>query len=126
MRYIILALFLPLLLAGCTKAINNNSKVTNTNEVVQEEETSMVVYNLEEIKKHNKADDCWLLIDKKVYDVTEYIASAKHPGGAAILEGCGKENGTELFETRPMGSGTPHSEQAHNYLKNFFIADLGE
>jgi len=139
MKYIILGLFLPLILAGCLKKPVDNDKgpidVININEEVSNEETpeidnskpgsvSQVEYNLEEIAKHNNKSDCWLLINDKVYDVTDYIAGAKHPGGAAILEGCGKANGTELFATRPMGSGTPHSEKAYGYLENFFIADL--
>ena len=125
MRYISLVLFLPIILAGCTNTVKND-QVTENNMNQDIKKVEEIKYNLEEISKHNSAQDCWLLIDKKVYDVTEYIAGAKHPGGAAILEGCGKENGTELFETRPMGSGTPHSDKAHNYLENFYIADLEE
>ena len=35
--------------------------------------------NMTEIAKHNSAADCWLLIDSKVYNVTDSISS--HPGG---------------------------------------------
>ncbi|MBX4197739.1 cytochrome b5 domain-containing protein [Candidatus Parcubacteria bacterium] len=80
-------------------------------------------YPLTEVAKHNKSTDCWLAISGKVYDVTKFIASGMHPGGEAILQGCGKD-ATTLFETRPMGSGTPHSAQAHAALVNFYIGDL--
>ena len=43
--------------------------------------------------------------------------------GKAILEGCGKD-GTELYETRPMGSGTPHSDRARNLLEDYYIGEL--
>lgn len=32
----------------------------------------------EEVKLHNRAADCWIIIDKKVYDVTAFIG--RHPG----------------------------------------------
>lgn len=36
---------------------------------------------VEEIGKHATADDCWLVIDSTVWDLTEF--APKHPGGAA-------------------------------------------
>ena len=122
MKYIILVILIPLVLTGCIKFINNTKPMENI--VQNSNEVQTIKYNLAELAKHNTAKDCWLLINDKVYDVTQYIADAKHPGGAAILEGCGKANGTELFATRPMGSGTSHSDKAYSYLENFFIATL--
>lgn len=82
-------------------------------------------YSLSEVEKHNTKENCWLAISGKVYDVTPYIASGMHPGKEAILEGCGKD-ATVLFDTRPMGSGTSHSNKARGYLSNFQIGDLQE
>ncbi|MBU2567034.1 cytochrome b5 domain-containing protein [Patescibacteria group bacterium] len=79
-------------------------------------------YTMADIAQHATKEDCWFVIHEIVYDVTEY---AKHPGGEAILEGCGKD-ATELFETRPMGSGTPHSDKARGYMKNYEIGFLSE
>lgn len=70
--------------------------------------------------KHDKKGDCWLLISDKVYNVSEFSA---HPGGEAILQGCGKD-ATELFETRPMGSKKPHSEKARELREKYYIGDL--
>src|SRR4051794_2435340 len=36
-----------------------------------------------EIKKHNKVDDLWLIIDNKVYDVTAYVED--HAGGTEAI-----------------------------------------
>jgi nitrate reductase (NAD(P)H) len=49
-------------------------------------------FTLEEIEKHNKPDDAWIIIDNKVYDVSSLTGPGSwHPGGtAAILTYAGK------------------------------------
>ncbi|XP_035665414.1 cytochrome B5-like protein [Branchiostoma floridae] len=63
----------------------------------------------QELAKHNKKEDAWIIIDGKVYDMTEYVA--KHPGGDAILRNVGGD-ATSGF----------HSQPAHftvgNYIKD--------
>jgi cytochrome b involved in lipid metabolism len=44
-------------------------------------------YSREEIKKHNKIDDLWIIVDGKVYEVTNYVD--EHPGGDAIMNNAG-------------------------------------
>lgn len=79
------------------------------------------VYALDEVSKHNTKEDCWIVLHDKVYDVTGFIALGMH--GKAILQGCGKD-ATSLYETRPMGSGTPHSENARKLSEKYYIGDL--
>ena len=38
---------------------------------------------MEAVQAHNKKGDCWIVIDGKVYDVTQWMS--KHPGGEAVL-----------------------------------------
>jgi acyl-lipid (8-3)-desaturase len=78
-------------------------------------------YTPEEIAAHNSENDCWFSIRGRVYDVTKFIPH--HPGGRAILEACGKD-ATVLFETRPMGSGKPHSFLAKLRARSFRIGGL--
>ncbi|MCB9802967.1 hypothetical protein H6761_03035 [Candidatus Nomurabacteria bacterium] len=73
-----------------------------------------------EVAKHNTVDDCWTIIHDQVFDITPAISN--HPGGEAILMGCGI-NATQLFEERPS-NGTPHSDRAHENLDNFYLGDL--
>lgn len=35
-------------------------------------------FSLDEVAKHNKSDDCWVIIHGKVYDVTKFLS--EHPG----------------------------------------------
>jgi cytochrome b involved in lipid metabolism len=82
-------------------------------------------YTLEDVAQHNSKEDCWLVINGEVYNVTDLIAGGNHPGGEEILKGCGID-ATELFETRPMGSGTAHSDRARELSNNYKIGTLQE
>tara|TARA_Y100000389_G_C17232754_1_gene399013 strand:+ start:169 stop:471 length:303 start_codon:yes stop_codon:yes gene_type:complete len=50
----------------------------------------------EDIRKHNTIDDCWVIINNKIYDVTNFIGD--HPGGARALLKVGGKDATEEFE----------------------------
>jgi nitrate reductase (NAD(P)H) len=46
-------------------------------------------FTREEIEKHDKEDDCWIVVDNKVYDATSVLEW--HPGGkSAVLSHAGK------------------------------------
>ena len=83
--------------------------------------TESAFYTLDDVAKHTTQFDCWMAIEGKVYDVTSYVG--KHPGGKAILRGCGKD-ATVLFNTRPDGPGTPHPPEARQILQQFYVGDL--
>jgi Cytochrome b involved in lipid metabolism len=73
------------------------------------------------VAQHNTADDCWLVINNNIYNVTDYIPN--HPGGDQhIIDYCGKD-ATTAFETKG-GSGKTHSDQARQILAQFYIGDL--
>ena len=48
----------------------------------------------DELRQHKSKDDCWMVLNGVVYDITDY--AAKHPGGAIIFDAGGKD-GTALF-----------------------------
>jgi len=80
-----------------------------------------LAYASEQVSAHSAEDDCWMIINGKVYDVTQYIPF--HPGGKMILGGCGKD-ATELFMTRPTNLNTPHPEEAFQKLEDYYIGDF--
>lgn len=107
---------LAVLLVGCTQ-----QSPAPLPAVEQGSSEQVKEFTLEDVAAHSSEDDCWMAIGGKVYDVTKNVGV--HPGGKAMLEGCGKD-ATALFETRPMGSGTPHSDKARQYLAKAYIGDL--
>ena len=52
-------------------------------------------FSLDDVAKHNKKDDCWVVVDGQVLDVTSFLLD--HPGGEkAILLYAGRD-ATEEF-----------------------------
>jgi len=118
-----LSLVLMLGLVGCgqTAPVETDSQPESSSSTTEVTVDVMAAkYTLAEVAEHNEKGDCWMVIDGQVYDVSDYTS---HPGGDSILEGCGTD-ATVLFETRPMGSGTPHSAGARNIMTDFYIGDL--
>jgi|EP00670_Eutreptiella_braarudii_P006529 cytochrome b involved in lipid metabolism len=71
----------------------------------------------EEVFKHKTADDCWLLIEGKVYDVTKYLD--EHPGGSEIMVDAAGKDATEDF--KDIG----HSDSAKKAMAPYLIGHVG-
>ncbi|KAF9651790.1 acyl-CoA dehydrogenase NM domain-like protein [Thelephora ganbajun] len=54
-------------------------------------------FTYEEVEKHNKEGDLWIVIDSKVYDVSRF--ANLHPGGLAVLlaDGVAGKDSTNVF-----------------------------
>lgn len=88
-KYICKFIFLIDMLASPGNENNNLRKRVGT---PQDSGTSSTTRTIgwEELESHNTLDSCWIAIENKVYDVTEWIP--KHPGGrSAILQVGGRE-----------------------------------
>jgi L-lactate dehydrogenase (cytochrome) len=57
---------------------------------------SSSLISFDEVQKHNTRSDCWVVIDGKVYDVSEFIDM--HPGGAAIIAKNAGKDVTKIFK----------------------------
>ncbi len=112
--------------AGSSTTEQNTTQ--SANEAAADPGTT-ATYTASQVAAHNSADDCWTIIDGKVYDITSYIP--RHPGGDEILRACGAD-GTSLFERREtatgesVGSGTPHSSSAAAQLASLQIGVLAD
>lgn len=58
-------------------------------------EYKMNTYTLEQVQEHNKPNDCWIIVDTHIYDVTEFALS--HPGGKELLYSVGGQDATDYF-----------------------------
>lgn len=72
-------------------------------------------YTREEVAKHNKRDDCWLIVDNKVYDVSSFVDS--HPGGDSILANAGKDNTAGFY-------GPQHPDTTREQIEEYYIGNL--
>jgi cytochrome b involved in lipid metabolism len=52
-------------------------------------------YTREEVKKHASSEDCWIIIDSEVYDMTTF--ADLHPGGAFVIMELAGKDATEEF-----------------------------
>jgi cytochrome b involved in lipid metabolism len=48
-----------------------------------------------EVQKNSTEDSLWLIIDSKVYDVTDFLDA--HPGGESVLKQVAGQDATEAF-----------------------------
>ncbi|KAK1643980.1 hypothetical protein QYE76_061785 [Lolium multiflorum] len=74
------------------------------------------LYSMKEAALHNTPDDCWIVVDGKIYDVTKYLED--HPGGADVLLEVTGKDGTEEFDD------AGHSKDAKELMKDYFIGEL--
>lgn len=70
----------------------------------------------DEIQKHDKPNDCWVVYDGKVYDMTDFIP--KHPGGATLWWQGGGRDITILFNIShpPRVTVQSHLEKYGKYM----------
>merc|ERR1719495_67408 len=76
-------------------ADNSEETVSPEQAKLEEQSKKLKEFSLDEIKKHNKEGDLWLIVGNRVLDVSKF---EDHPGGPDVLEGVGGEDASEEFD----------------------------
>ena len=77
---------------------------------------ALPAFTLDQVSEHCWADDCWLVLYDRVYDVTRFLSL--HPAGSDImLESAGRD-ATSAFH------GVGHSQEALDMMKEYQIGVL--
>jgi cytochrome b involved in lipid metabolism len=111
-----------IIILGAGAFMNQNK--TSVAPVVQQDNNTSTNTNAgitaANVAKHNSYNDCWMIINNKIYNVTDYVAM--HPGGIeTIIPYCGKD-ATVAFDTK--GGRGSHSQNAQNLLTNYYVGNL--
>ncbi|KAK9761754.1 Cytochrome b5 [Basidiobolus ranarum] len=69
-----------------------------------------------EVSLHNTEQDCWCIINGKVYDCTKFLDD--HPGGGEVIVECAGRDATEAFDE--IG----HSDEATKLLEDLYVGNL--
>ncbi len=96
-----------IIIGGCGKKIAITEEQTTTPETK---------YTLTDVQTHNSKESCRVVLENKVYDVTDYVSL--HPGGDKILNGCGKDI-TEMFQKV-----SAHVKITQILLNKYYIGEL--
>jgi cytochrome b involved in lipid metabolism len=71
-------------------------------------------YTLAEVAKRNTQAECWVVIDARVYDLTDWIR--EHPGGSGSIRSLCGTDGTSQFSSQHGGQSRPASTLDRYYL----------
>uniref|UniRef100_A0A4W2GM72 Fatty acid desaturase 2-like protein FADS2P1 n=1 Tax=Bos indicus x Bos taurus TaxID=30522 RepID=A0A4W2GM72_BOBOX len=86
---------------------------------------SLSTYTWQEIQRHNQKTDKWLVINRKVYDVTGW--ADRHPGGRRVLNHCAGEDATsQLVEDFQELRRTLETMNMFNANLGFFFLHLAQ
>ncbi len=79
------------------------------------------LYTSEDVLIHNKLNDCWMTLENKVYDVSDYIKT-HNTNYMNITSWCGRDM-TSDFKTK-AGRGVDHRGQTYAMLQSYYVGDL--
>ena len=67
---------------------------------------------ISELSSHNSKNDCWVLLDSKVFDITGYIAKDSNPDYSGS---CGKNGTKEILNSTPSNTANKILQKLNNY-----------
>ncbi|XP_010413956.1 PREDICTED: cytochrome b5-like [Camelina sativa] len=74
------------------------------------------IFTLSQVSEHNQPQDCWLVMNGKVYNVTKFLED--HPGGDDVLLSSTGKDATDDFED------VGHSESAREMMEQYYVGEI--
>ncbi|CAM9114501.1 unnamed protein product [Discosporangium mesarthrocarpum] len=90
----------------------NNADVDPSEETVH-----LGKYTWQEVAKHNSAKSAWIVVDNKVYDITDF--AKKHPGGSEVILLMAGRDATAAFQ-----SYHPFTDKPRKILPKFEVGTI--
>eukprot|EP00754_Rhynchopus_humris_P002503 Rhum_TRINITY_DN11386_c0_g1::Rhum_TRINITY_DN11386_c0_g1_i1::g.44289::m.44289 len=78
---------------------------------------SEATYTRADVAAHKTAEDCWIIVGSKVYDITSFVGGRGHPGGTDVLLRYAGRVATRPFMRL-------HSRRAKAMLADFCVGNL--
>ncbi len=104
-----------------SQSTNQDSTSSPTTTQPNPDTSTQKTFTVAEVALHKKMNDCWIIINNKVYDVGSFLE--EHPGGAdLIVPFCGKD-ASQAFSTKG-GKNNTHSQTAQNSLQQYLLGIL--
>lgn len=75
-------------------------------------------YSLKDVASHCTIDSCWMVVNDKVYDFTDFIEF--HPGGLELMLEYAGTDATNAFSEKP------HTIEAAEMLKQYLVGELAK
>ena len=83
-----------------------------------DEATGLELVSLEEVSWHGSREDAWLVLYDRVYEVTDYLATSRHPGGEDVILDYLGHDATLAFRS------VAHSRAAFRGLQQYCVGIL--
>jgi cytochrome b involved in lipid metabolism len=93
-----------------------NSETSSSSSSASNHTATNNLISIAEVRKHNTEDDLWIVLENKVYDLTEFAPT--HPGGPGYLTMNAGMDGTDPFADVHV------SVDARPEAKEYYIGDL--
>lgn len=74
------------------------------------------IYTLEDVRKHNRRNDCWVIVDNHVLDLTKFLE--KHPFGPDVIVDWAGRDATLIFDK------AQHGDSAYKAMLEYAIGRL--
>lgn len=83
--------------------------------------TELKRYTVDDVGRHHRTDDAWVIVDRRVYDITAFLTT--HPGGLDVLR---DHLGHDVSSIMRDESSHQHTGPAFELLEEYCIGAVDD